>query len=261
MNIANFIGTTINIHQIIECFLHLLYHWNFSVFFALDHSPDSRMILILQTIPILFHRFQWRIVDVFPLLENWYQVAPIFHEVFLRSLRIARFRREEFPRDQIELFVSFSKKFYHVAPIARTSQSQFSTLEKTKHGRHPTLNYLLKRSFPWIAHGNDDRKLRINLCLYHVAPISPLFASNWTPRILTSVISLLRAYWSRGRYVRRRPGNKIHHRSRFCCDSFSSWILLRSLRHCIRAHCRTEMSDIEKAQQMIPLITCEISFG
>ena len=24
--------------------------------------------------------------------------------------------------------------------------------------------------------------------------------------------------------------------------------------------CRTEMADIEKAQQMIPLITCEISF-
>ena len=28
----------------------------------------------------------------------------MFNEVFLRSLRIARFRREEFPRDQDELF-------------------------------------------------------------------------------------------------------------------------------------------------------------
>ena len=27
------------------------------IFFALDHSPDSRMIFILQTIPILFRRF------------------------------------------------------------------------------------------------------------------------------------------------------------------------------------------------------------
>ena len=33
-------------------------------------------------------------------------------------------------------------------PIARMSQYQFSTLEKTKHGRHPTLSSLLKRSFP-----------------------------------------------------------------------------------------------------------------
>ena len=33
---------------------------------------------------------------------------------------------------------------------------------------------------------------------------------------------------------------------------------LRSFRNCIRAHCRTEMSDIEQAPQMIPLITFEI---
>ena len=30
------------------------------------------------------------------------------------------------------------------------------------------------RSFPWIAHGSDDRRLQINLCLYQVAPICPL---------------------------------------------------------------------------------------
>ena len=30
---------------------------------------------------------------------------------------------------------------------------------------------------------------------------------------------------------------------------------------CVRAHCGTEMANIEQAQQMIPLITCEISFG
>ena len=48
---------------------------------------------------------------------------------------------------------------------------------------------------------------------------------------------------------------------RFCCDSFSPWIVLRSFRHCIRALCRTDMDNIEQAQQMIPFITCEISFG
>ena len=90
------------------------------------------------------------------------------------------------------------------------------------------------------------------------SPWSLLFLSNCTPGILISITSLLRACWSRGRYVRRRPGNKIHHRSQFCCDSFFTWIVLRSFRHCFRAHCGTEMADIEQAQQMIPLITREI---
>ena len=58
MNVADSIVTAINIPQIIEysspspATLEI----PFSVFFALDHSPDSRMILILRTIPILFHR-------------------------------------------------------------------------------------------------------------------------------------------------------------------------------------------------------------
>ena len=85
---------------------------------------------------------------------------------------------KNFVRDQVELVVPFCKKFYQVALIDRTSWSQFSTLEKTKHGRHPILNNLLKRSFPWIAHGSDDRRLQKNLCLYQVAPISPLEQLN-----------------------------------------------------------------------------------
>ena len=77
---------------------------------------------------------------------EYHQVAVICHEVFLRSSRIARFRREEFPRDQVKLFLPFSKKFCQVTLIDRTSWSQFSTLEKTKHGCHPIMNNLLKRS-------------------------------------------------------------------------------------------------------------------
>ena len=88
-----------------------------------------------------------------------------------------------------------------------------------------------------------------------------IFSSNWFPWILTSVMFLPRAHWSWGRDERRRPGNKIHHRSRFRCDSLFSWILLRSFRHCIRTNCRTEMANIEPTQQMISLITREISFG
>ena len=230
-----------------------------SVFFALDHSPGSRMILIPLTIPILFHRFQWQIVEVLPLLEKWYQVAPLCHEVFLRSLRIARFRREEFPRDQDELFVSFSKKFNQVAPIARTSQYHFPLL------RRPSTVVITLWITCWREAFHELLMVMMiggfeHICAFIRSHRSFLFLSIWFPGILTPVTSLHRAYWSRGRYVRRRPGNKSHYRSRFCCDSFSSWILLRSFRQCIRAHCRTEMADIEQIQQMIPLISCEISF-
>ena len=86
--------------------------------FVLDYSHRSRMIWILQTIPIPLYRFPWRNFETLQLLENWYyQVALINHEVFVRTLRIARFRREEFLRDQVELVVPFSKNFNQVVLI------------------------------------------------------------------------------------------------------------------------------------------------
>ena len=157
-------------------------------------------------------------------------------------------------------FVSLSKKFHLVSPIARTSQYQFSTLEKTKHGYIPL----------WVACWRETfHKLFMIIVVGSFLSVdadigslrSLLFLSHWTPGTLTSVTSLHRTYWSRGWYVRRHPCSKAHHWSRFCCDSSSSWILLRSFRHCFRAHCRTEVVDIEQAQQMIPLITRETSFG
>ena len=36
--------------------------------------------------------------------------------------------------------------------------------------------------------------------------------------------------------------DQIHHRLRFCCDSFFTWIFLRSFRHHFRTFCRTEMA-------------------
>ena len=71
------------------------------------------MILILQTIQFCFIASHDEIFKICHFL--------IYHEVFLRTLRIARFRREEFLRDQVELFVPFSKKFYQVALNDRTS--------------------------------------------------------------------------------------------------------------------------------------------
>ena len=40
-----------------------------------------------------------------------------------------------------------------------------------KHGRHPILNNLLKRSFPWIAHGSNDQRIYMNLCHCEVSLI------------------------------------------------------------------------------------------
>ena len=51
--------------------------------------------------------------------ESWHhQVALIYHEVALRSLRIARFRREE-DRDVGKRVATLSKKFYQVSLIDR----------------------------------------------------------------------------------------------------------------------------------------------
>ena len=90
---------------------------------------------------------------------------------------------------------------------------------------------------------------------------SLLFLSNSTPRILISITSLPRAYWTQGWYVRRHPCNKAHHWSRFCCDTFFSWFLLSSFCHCSSASCGTEMANVKQIQQMNPLITREIPFG
>ena len=110
-----------------------------------------------------------------PLLENRYRVSQVCHEALPHSQRIARFHHEGFARErnQVEFLVSLSKKFHRVAPIGRTSQYQISTLEKIKHGHHPTLSSLLKRSFPSIAHDNSNRKLSFGLCRYQVALIAP----------------------------------------------------------------------------------------
>ena len=78
MNTADSIVTAINIPQIIECFSSVFCNiWNsFLSFSHLIIHPDSRMILILLTIPILLHCFQWRIVEAMPLLENRYPGSP-----------------------------------------------------------------------------------------------------------------------------------------------------------------------------------------
>ena len=97
MNTADSIVTVMNIHPNHRMFLSIFCNIrnSFLSFFALDHSPDSRMILIPLTILILFHRFQWQIVVALLLFEDQHRVSPIFHEVLPHSQRIAQFHYAE----------------------------------------------------------------------------------------------------------------------------------------------------------------------
>ena len=52
-------------------------------------------------------------------------------------------------KNQVEFLVSLSKKLHRVSQIVRTSQYQFSTLQKTKHGCHPIVSRLLRKSWKW----------------------------------------------------------------------------------------------------------------
>ena len=74
-----------------------------------------------------------------------------------------------------------------------------------------------------------------------------------------------RASWcSRGKNIRSPSAasrDYIHHRFRLCCDSFLTWIFLCSFPHHFKTIGGTEMADVKQIQQMIPLITCEISLG
>ena len=82
-------------------------------------------------------------------------------------------------------------------------------------------------------------------------------------RYLTFISGLPRSFWcSRGKLVRSpyaASRDQIHHRIRFCCDSFFTWIFLRSFRHHFKTIGRTEMANVEQTQKMIPFITCEIA--
>ena len=111
MNIADSIVTAFNIDEIIERF--------FSFSCNVGNSFLSFSHLIIHPIrewSRFYRQFQFCCIAShdeilsLPPLDNWYyQVALIYHEVALRTLRIARFRREELLRDKDELVVSLQE--------------------------------------------------------------------------------------------------------------------------------------------------------
>ena len=88
----------------------------------------------------------------------------------------------------------------------------------------------------WVAcWGESFHKLLMITVVESFLSVDADIRSPWSLLFL-SITSLHRACWSRRWYVRRHPCKKAHHWPRFCCDSFFSWIVLRSFRHCFRAH-------------------------
>ena len=189
--------------------LHLLQHWKlFSVFSALDHSPDSpKFCFIVSNDEILRFCFFSRI-DIIRSPQS----------VERRGLSFPLLRR---PSTVVIQFgtTCWREDFYELLMVMMIGRFKL-------------------------------------VCAFIRSPQSVLFSSG-TPWILTSVTSLPRAYWSRATV----SWQQMHHLSRFCCDAFFSWILLRSFPHCVRAHCGTWNGWHWTSTQMIPLMTCEIFFG
>ena len=97
------------------------------------------------------------------------------------------------------------------------------------------------------------------------SPCSQMLLSPWAQRSLTFISGSHRAFRCCGcKHVRipfAASRDQIHHRLRFCCDFFFTWIFLRSFRHHFRTIDWTEMANVIQTQKMIPFITCEVSLG
>ena len=175
-------------------FLHFQKHSKFfSVFFAPDHSPDSRMILILLTIPILLHRFQQRIVEAMSLLEKWIirshrSVTKCFfvpyglHGSVEKNFLVTR---SNFSYHSPKSFIKSSRSLVCLKisfPLFRRPSAVVIPLWVAcwREAFHKLFMVIVIRSFQSVY--ADIR-----------SPRSLLFLSNWSPKILTSITSLPRA--------------------------------------------------------------------
>ena len=223
--------------------------WNsFLSFFALDHSPGSRMISILLTILILLHRFQWQIVEAMPFFEKTTSGSlRSFTEVLPHSQRIARFHHDEFSS-----WEKPSRNFsYHSPrnflsrspPIARMSSiSVFPLL------RRPSMVIITL----WVAcWGEPFHKLLMIIevemqsfgrCRYRVSPILPLSQQSYSRDFDFHNFSSPGLTEVEDDTFRRQPfATRIIIGRDFAVTRSSAESCWSLFCHCFRAHCRTEM--------------------
>ena len=213
--------------------------------------PWIQLIPMLQTWTFsisqnVFRRFlqhSSKIVFVFCALDH----SPYPRMIWILTTNPILFRRPQWRIAVVLLFVEGKQR---VSPFYHPSIHQFSTLEKTK---------LWVRAFnkllvvvPWRV---------ICVTANNGCPRSIIFLSFRTPGTLTFITSLPRAFWCRRWQSWGSPCNQTYHWSWLCCDSFFTWVFLRSFWHHCRINCRTEMANVEQTQKMIPFVTCEISLG
>ena len=180
MNTADSIVTVVNMPQIIECFSpsSVTFEIRFLSFSHLIIHPVHRMILIPLTILILLHRFQWQIVGgLAPLwslttgLQDLFTRYYLTHNGLRSSIMLSFLVREH----QVGILVSLPKKLHRVSPIARTSQYQLSTLEKTKaRSSSPLWVACWREAFNKWFHDNRSQMRSFGRCRYRVSPVSPL---------------------------------------------------------------------------------------
>ena len=208
------------------------------------------MILILLTNLILLHRFQWRIVEAMLLLENRYRDSLVCHEALPQSQRIAR--------------------FHHDAILLRETNSNFSCRSARNFIGSLRLRVHLRISFPllrrpstviiplWVAcWGEAFHELLMIIVSNH--SVHTDIRSPWSLHLdfhNFSSTGLLKSRMIRATAPLQQSSSLV---------AILLWLVLLLNRVEIvspffRAHCGTEMADIEQAQQMIPLITCESSF-
>ena len=151
------------------------------------------MILILLTLVILLNRFEWRLVEVLPpLWESTSGLSGLSRGISPLTTDCA------VPWWWVSLWEETRLVFSCRSPGSFTWSPRslvyvsisFSTLEKTKHGHHPTLSSLL-RSCPWIAHDNSGRELFFRSMPISGFPDPTSFSPNvlqgfWFPQVFFS---------------------------------------------------------------------------
>ena len=182
--------------------------------------------------------------DCFCLFRTW--SSPCARMIWILTTFLILLRcKNSFYRFQ-QWICPCAVRIQQVALLYLPSIHQISTLEKTNSCQHSTLSNLMSKRpsqvslFLDAAHSTSS-----DVNDFHIW-FSPAF---WCSRR------------QRGGSPFTASRDQIHHWSRFCCDSFFTWIFLRSFRHYFRTICGTEMADAKQTQKMIRYITCEVSLG
>ena len=172
-----------------------------------------------MTILILFRRFQWWIAVALFLFEGTNKLHRSVMRFFLFHNNVLGLLM----RETWLGLVCLSPRVYNGLP--RSIIHRFASFPLL---RRPSFVILPLWVACWVRAFS-----KLFVAIYNGLHRSIIFLSFRTPEAQNLKAFLPRAFWRRRWQSWGSPCNKALHRSRFCCDSFSSWMLLRSFRHLI----------------------------